>query len=74
MKNKPKTARPSLNVHEQLSDKLKLPYVITIDKKRNYIVNVFRWFTAPKIDFRNNELNMATMTNYESETIQTNLL
>ena len=51
-----------------------LPYVITVAEKRYYIVNVFCWFTAPKIDFRNDELNTTTMTNYESKPIQNNLL
>ena len=52
----------------------KLSYVITVDEKRYYIVNVFRWLTAPKIDFGNDELNETPMTNYECETFQTNLL
>ena len=53
---------------------LKIRDIVTINEKRNHIINVFCWFATPKIDFGNDKLNETTATHYESETIQTNLL
>ena len=55
-------------------DNLKLSYVITISQQRKNIIKVFRWFRAPKINFRNNKLNGTTMTNDKSKTISQNIL
>ena len=45
-----------------------------IDEQRNNIIKPFSWLTTPKINFGNDKLNRATMTNYESKTIQNILL
>ena len=55
-------------------DTLKLSYVITISQQRKYIVNILCRLRTPKINFRNDEINVTTTTNDKSKTIKQNIL